>query len=105
MSLSFRAKEKLQDATVIYLVRVYEGDDPVYAYVAVRADVAQDFIQAMSNPPVMIHEWGYIILKGPGENPPPAVEQWMQEHYDVKPEGSVNVIAEMEAMVQSSAVH
>ena len=85
-------KRIIDEKTVtILLVRGENPDgDPIYAYVAVRADKVVDFIAAQKSGTFYPEDFGVIIEAGEGQ-PPPEVRKKMEDEYGFDHEGMVDI--------------
>ena len=91
MKLS-RSEQVMAEKTMcILLVRGTSQDQqPIFAYVAVRADKLPDFIAAQNSGKFHPEEFGVIIESGLGE-PSPAVKEKMTREYGFNHETMVDI--------------
>ncbi len=87
-----RSEKLIAEKTVcILLVR---GQSPegegIYAYVAVRADKLEAFMEAQKSGMFYPEDYGVIVESGVGE-PPPEVRERMETEYGFNHEGMVDI--------------
>lgn len=92
MSDLSRSDKILAEKTVcVLLVRGEDPDGkPIYAYVGVRADKLQGFMEAQQKGLFYPEEFGVVIESGFGE-PPPEVRVKMERDYGFNHEGMLDI--------------
>lgn len=87
-----RSEQMIAEKTVcILLVRGENPDgDAIYAYVAVRADKLEEFMEAQKSGLFYPQEYGVIIESGEGE-PTPEIRQKMEKEYGFNHQGMVDI--------------
>ncbi len=85
-----------QRIVTILLMRGENPDgQPIYAYVAVRADRLEEFMEAQGSGVFYPEDYGVIIEAGEGE-PPPEIRQKMKEEYGFDEGGMIDIPSEKE---------
>jgi len=80
-----------QKTVCVLLVRGEDQDDqPIYAYVAVRADRLQEFMAAQSTGTFYPEDFGVIVEAGEGE-PSDEVRQRMETEYGFNHQGQIEI--------------
>ena len=83
--------EMRQRIVTILLVRGENIDGtPIYAYVAVRADRLEEFIEAQGSGTFDPEEFGVIIEFGEGE-PSPEIRKKMHDEYGFNEDGMIDI--------------
>ncbi len=92
MSELNRSDKMLAERTVcVLLVRGQSQEgEPVYAYVAVRADKLDEFVEAQSKDPFYPDQYGMIIESGTGD-PSDEVRERMERDYGFNHEAMLDV--------------
>lgn len=82
-------KEMIDRSVIVVFVRgVAEGSGAAsFAYVAIPANRAVEFAEALKTPPCHLHEWGRILASGEGE-PDDAIRMHMEAVYGVQHEAA-----------------
>ena len=87
-----RSEKMIAEKTVCILLVRGENDDgqPIYAYVGVRADRLEDFMQAQNSGTFYPEEYGVIIESGEGE-PSEDVKEKMRKEYGFNHDTMVDI--------------
>jgi hypothetical protein len=87
-----RSEKMLAEKTVcILLVRgENEENEPIFAYVAVRADKLEAFMEAQKSPTFYPEDYGMILESGVGE-PSDEVKAKMRDEYGFNHESMVDI--------------
>lgn len=84
-------EEKIENTTCVLLVR---GENPdggtIFAYVAVRADRLEAFMEAQNSGTFYPEDYGVIVESGEGE-PSADIQKQMQEEYDFDHENMLDL--------------
>lgn len=82
-----RAKELANDIVICYIQGTDPNGDKVFSYVAIEADLLEEFNQAIHAGNVDVDDFGYRIVSGYGE-PSESVKQMMSDDYGFDHENS-----------------
>ena len=87
-----RSEKILAEKTVCVLLVRGEAPDgtPIYAYVGVRADKLQEFMEAQERGTFYPEEYGVVIESGDGE-PTAEVRARMEQEYNFNHEGMLDI--------------
>lgn len=87
-----RSEQIIAEKTVFVLLVRGESPDkkPIYAYVAVRADKLEEFMEAQKTGMFYPEDYGVIIESGEGE-PTPEIREKMEKEYGFNHELMVDV--------------
>lgn len=109
-----RSEQIIAEKTVFVLLVRGENPDksPIYAYVAVRADKLEEFMEAQKTGMFYPEDYGVIIESGEGE-PTPEIRAKMEKEYGFNHELMVNVpdekgasdLTQSAAKLQASAIN
>lgn len=83
-----RRMEAEQDIVICYIQGVDPNGEQVFSYVAIDADMLDEFNIAIAEGNVDVDEYGYRIVSGFGE-PSDAVKQMMTDDYGFDHEGAI----------------
>ncbi len=109
-----RSEQIIAEKTVFVLLVRGENPDksPIYAYVAVRADKLEEFMEAQKTGMFYPEDYGVIIESGEGE-PTPEIRAKMEKEYgfnhelmvDVPDEKGASDLTQSAAKLQASAIN
>ncbi|MFO1243108.1 MAG: hypothetical protein U1E36_07955 [Rickettsiales bacterium] len=113
MSKLTHSEQIIAEKTVFVLLVRGESPDkkPIYAYVAVRADKLEEFMEAQKTGMFYPEDYGVIIESGEGE-PAPEVREKMEKEYgfnhqlmvDIPDEKGASGLTQAAARIQSEAI-
>jgi hypothetical protein len=106
LSESAPTSQELAEKTVCVLLVRGENPEgnPIYAYVAVRADKLESFMQAQNSGLFYPEDYGVIIEAGEG-NPTAAVQKKMEEEYGFNHDMMIDIPDQKSAKDITDSLH